>query len=233
MTTFLAWMMGSGDRTRPEGGAAATLLGPARPIGQWAYAGVAVTSLGGPLALAALYAPSIASGASSSAGLAMVAAAVVFGFPLAIWLRDARHVSSAGGLYSFTEAAAGRRVALAQAGLWALSYLLYIVYTTAQIVYDTLPAVLPGEVRYQTPLEVGIPVVLAGVLIAGRRVALVVIGLLAAGQLALAAALSGVTLANVSTPAGSFGAAAPAGSLAIASGRTRLLYICGSRPFFP
>jgi hypothetical protein len=92
--------------------------------------------------------------------------------------------------------------------------------------------VLPGEVRYQTPLEVGIPVVLAGVMIAGRRVALVVIGLLAAGQLALAAALSGVTLANVTTPAGSFGASAPAGSLAIASGQTALLYICGSLPFF-
>src|SRR3984957_9634737 len=230
MTTFLARMLGT-DQPRPEGGMRAP-LGPPRPIGQWAYTGVAVTSLGGPLALAALYAPSIASGAASSAGLAMVAAAVVFGFPLAIWFGYARHVSSSGGLYSFTEAAAGRRVALAQAGLWALSYLLYIVYTTAQIVYDTLPAVLPGEVRYQTPLEVGIPVVLAGVMIAGRRVALVVIGLLAAGQLALAAALSGVTLANVTTPAGSFGASAPAGSLAIASGQTALLYICGSLPFF-
>jgi len=193
---------------------------------------VAVASLGGPLALAALYAPSIAGGASSSAGLVMVAAAVAFGFPLAIWLGYARHVSSSGGLYSFTEAAAGRRVALGQAGLWALSYLLYLVYTTAQIVYDTLPAVLPGERRYQTLLEVVIPVMLAGVMIAGRRAALLVIGLLAAGQLALAAALSGVTLANLPAPAGSFGASAPAGSLAIASGQTALLYICGSLPFF-
>jgi len=231
-------MMGAGaGQTRPEGGATASPLGPARPIGQWAYAGVAVASLGGPLALAALYAPSIAGGAASSAGLAMVAAAVAFGFPLAIWFGYARHVSSSGGLYSFTEAAAGRRVALVQAAVWALSYLLYLVYTTAQIVYDTLPAVLPGEVRYQTPLEVVIPVALAGVMIAGRRTALLVIGLLAAGQLALAAALAGVTLANVtqSNPtlaAGSFGASAPAGSLAIASGQTALLYICGSLPFF-
>ena len=207
-------------------------LGSARPLGQWAFAGVAVASLGGPLALAALYAPSIAGGATSSAGLAMVVAAAAFGFPLAIWFGYARHVSSSGGLYSFTEAAAGRRVALAQAGLWAFSYLLYVVYTTAQIVYDTLPAVLPGESRYQTVLEVVIPVVLAGVMIAGRRVALLVIGLLAAGQLALAAALSGVTLADVSTPASSFGASAPAGSLAIAGGQTALLYICGSLPFF-
>jgi len=230
MATFLTRMRGSGQ-TRPEGGAH-VLLGPARPVGQWAFAGVAVTSLGGPLALAALYAPSIAGGAASSAGLAMVAAAVVFGFPLAIWFGYARHISSSGGLYSFTEAAAGRRVALAQAALWALSYLLYLVYTTAQIVYDTLPAVLPGEVRYQSLLEVLIPVVLAGVMIAGRGTALVVIGAVAAGQLALAVVLAGVTVANVAAPAATFGGAAPAGSLAIASGQTALLYICGSLPFF-
>ena len=231
MTTFLARMTGSGaGRPRPDGVTSA--VGPARPLGPWAFTGVAVTSLGGPLALVALYAPSIASGAASSAGLAMVLAAAAFGFPLAIWFGYARHVSSSGGLYSFTEAAAGRPVALAQAALWAFSYLLYIVYTTAQIVYDTLPVVLPGERRYQTLLEVLIPVVLAGVMIAGRRTALLVIGLMAVGQLALAAALSGVTLANVSTPASSFGASAPAGSLAIASGQTALLYICGSLPFF-
>src|SRR5258707_15658255 len=93
----------------------------ARPVSRWGFAGVAVASLGGPLALGALYAPSIAGGASSSAGLAMVAAAAAFGFPLAIWFGYARHVSSSGGLYSFTEAAAGRRVALAQACLWTLS----------------------------------------------------------------------------------------------------------------
>ena len=226
-------MLGSGaGQTRSEGGVTTSPLGPSRPIGQWAFTGIAVTSLGGPLALAALYAPSIAGGASSSAGLAMVVATVAFGFPLAIWFGYARHVSSSGGLYSFTEAAVGPRVALAQASLWALSYLLYLVYTTAQIVYDTLPAVLPGEVRYQSLLEVVIPVVLAGVMIAGRRTALLVIGLIAAGQLAIAATLSGVTLANVTTPAGSFGASAPAGSLAIASGQTALLYICGSLPFF-
>src|ERR1700722_17160770 len=232
MATFRSRSPRAGtDQTRPEGGAAAP-LGPARPIGQWAYPGVAVPALGGPLALAALYAPSIAAGAASSAGLSMVAAAVVFGFPLVIWFGYARHVSSSGGLYSFTEAAAGRRGALAQAALWALSYLLYLVYTTAQIVYDTLPAVLPGEVRYQSLLEVVIPVALAGVMIAGRGVALLVIGLIAAGQLALAVALAGVTVANVSAPASTFGASAPAGSLAIASGQTALLYICGSLPFF-
>jgi hypothetical protein len=232
MTEFPARTTGGGtDRTRPEGGAP-PLLGPARPLGPWALAGVAVASFGGPLALAALNAPSIAGGAITSAGLSMVLAAAAFGFPLAVWLGYARHVSSSGGLYAFTEAAAGRRVALVQACVWAFSYLLYVVYTTAQIVYDLLPVVLPAEQRYQTVLEVVIPVALTGVMIAGRRVALLVIGLIAAGQLALAVALSGVTLANLSTPASSFGSSAPAGSLAIASGQTALLYICGSLPFF-
>jgi amino acid transporter len=233
MTEFPARSTGSGaDQTRPEGGALAPPLGPARPLGPWALAGVAVASFGGPLALAALNAPLIAGGALSSAGLSMVLAAAAFGFPLAVWFGYARHISSSGGLYAFTEAAAGRRVALVQACVWAFSYLLYVVYTTAQIVYDLLPAVLPGEKRYQTVLEVAIPIVLTGVMISGRRVALLVIGLIAVGQLALAAALSGVTLANVSTPASSFGTSAPAGSLAIASGQTALLYICGSLPFF-
>jgi amino acid transporter len=249
MTTFLAKMM-MGSRTAlaaagqqaagPEGaagdafsaGAGASPRGTVHPVGPWAFTGVAVAAFGGPLALAALYAPSIAGGAASSAGLAMVAATAAFGLPLAIWFGYARHVSSSGGLYAFTEAAAGPQVALAQAALWALSYLLYLVYTTAQIVYDTLPAVLPGEVRYQTPLEVIIPVALAGVMIAGRRAALAVIGLIAAGQFAIAAALSGVTLANVPLPASSFGGSAPAGSVVIASGQTALLYICGSLPFF-
>jgi amino acid transporter len=204
MTEFPARMTGSGaHQTRPEGGALSPLLGPARPLGPWALAGVAVASFGGPLALAALNAPSIAGGAVSSAGLSMVLAAAAFGFPLAVWFGYARHVSSSGGLYAFTEAAAGRRVALVQACVWAFSYLLYVVYTTAQIVYDLLPVVLPGEKRYQSVLEVAIPVVLAGVMIAGRRVALLVIGLIAVGQLALAVSLSGVTLANVSTPASS------------------------------
>jgi hypothetical protein len=206
--------------------------GEAAPVGQWAFAGVAVTSFGGPLFLAALAAPGIVAGASSSAGLEMVIAAVAFGAPLWIWLSYAREVSGPGGLYSFTEAAAGRRVALVQAGLWILSYLLYVLYTSAQIVYDTLPAVLPGSQRYQALLDIAIPVALAAVMIAGRTVALVVIGMIAAGQLALAAILGGITVANIATPLSTFGASAPAGSLAIASFQTSLLYICGSLPFF-
>jgi hypothetical protein len=194
---------------------------------------VAVTSFGGPLFLAALAAPGIVAGASSSAGLAMIAAAVAFGVPLWIWLSYAREVSGdPAGFTRLRRQQPGAGVAQVQAGLWILSYLLYLLYTTAQIVYDTLPVVLPGEQRYQTVLEIVIPVVLAAVMIAGRTAALLVIGLLAAGQLAIAAVLGGLTVANVATPASTLGASAPAGSLAIASGQTSLLFICGSLPFF-
>ena len=203
-----------------------------RPIGPWAFMGVAVASFGGPLALAALSAPGLVADTGDSAGLAVLAAAVVFTVPLAIWLRYSRHVSSSGGLYAFVEAAAGRRVALAQAAIWIVSYLLYLVYTTVQIVYDLLPSVVPDERDYQPLLALLIPLSLAGVMIAGRAATLILLGLIAAGQLVLAGILDGVTIANVSTPASSFAASAPVGSVAKASVETSLLYICGSLPLF-
>jgi hypothetical protein len=204
-----------------------------RPVSAAAFTGVALTALG-PLGLAALLVPGVVADASASAGLAMIAATVAFAAPLVIWLRYSRQIASAGGLYAFTEAAAGRRIAMLQAGLWIISYLLYLIYTTAQIVYDVLPVVLPAERRYQPVLEIAIPVVLAGVLTAGRRATLIVAGTIAAGQLAIAAALAGVTIAHLGAPAASFGAAAsaPAGTLATATGQTALLYICGSLPLF-
>ncbi|MCU1477629.1 MAG: hypothetical protein JWQ64_2322 [Subtercola sp.] len=141
MTTSL---VGSKDPARPADRSSSGDTSR-RPISPLAFIGVALTSFGGPLALAALYAPSIVSDAGASAGLAMVAAIVVFVVPLAIWLRYAKHINSSGGLYAFVKAAVGRPIALAQAGLWIVSYLLYLMYTTAQVVFDTLPAVLPGE----------------------------------------------------------------------------------------
>ena len=95
--------------------------GAARPIGTLSFLGVAVASFGGPLALAAVYAPSILTDASASAGFVMVAAAVVFAFPLLVWLRYARYIATPGGLYGFVVDAAGPRIGLLQAGLWIAS----------------------------------------------------------------------------------------------------------------
>ncbi len=219
----------SGAAVPPAGGAARRA---GRPVGGWAFLGLTLASLGGPLALAALYAPQLVDDVSSSAGLATLASAVVFLAPLAIWVHYARHVAGPGGLYGFVEAAAGRRVAQVQAGVWIISYLLYLLYTTAAIVYDTLPDVLPGVRPYQPLLEIAIPVVLAAVMLAGRTAALLAVGVLAAGQVALVAALDVVTLAHDPSTAASFGYHGPSGSFATASAGTSLLYICGSLPLF-
>jgi hypothetical protein len=212
-----------------------------RPIGTWAFAGVAIASLGGPLALAALIVPSVLEDAITSAGLVTLASAVVFAAPLAIWLFYVGHLragddptrpGAAGGLYTFVLEAAGRRVALAQAAVWTLSYLLYIVYTTVQIVYETLPQVLPGEVRYQTVLALAIPVAVAATMIAGRTTALVVIGAVAISQLVLGGILDAITVKHLSFPLSSFGTSASTGSFAQGAAKTSLLYICAGLPLF-
>ncbi len=193
---------------------------------------MAICSFGGPLALAATGAPGLVAGASASSGLVMVAAAVVFMGPLAIWLRYSRQIASSGGLYAFVEAAAGRRVALVQATVWAVSYVLYLVYTPVQIVYDLLPNVVAGERGLQTLLALAIPLAIVVVMVAGRAATLVVLGVLAAGQLVLAGILDGVTVAHFQVPLSSFAAGAAAGPVAKASAQTSLLYVCGSLPLF-
>ena len=60
-------------------------------------------------------APGLVEDAADSAGLAMLAAAVVFVAPLAIWLRYSRHINSAGGLYALRRGR-GRTPRRARAG---------------------------------------------------------------------------------------------------------------------
>ena len=204
----------------------------APPLHPWAFVAFAVASFGGPLALAAAGAPGLVGDAADSSGLAMLAGAVVFLLPLAIWLGYSRSIAGSGGLYGFVEAAAGRRVALVQAAIWIFSYLLYVVYTTVQIVYDLLPSVLPGESSYRTVLALAIPAALVAVMLAGRAAAFLVVAVIAVGQLALVGLLDAVTLAHVSTPVSTFGTGAPTGSLAKAGAQTSLLYVCGSLPLF-
>jgi hypothetical protein len=206
---------------------------PVAPLGSIGFMAVVVASFGGPLALAALYVPTTLAGVSGSTGLIAVAGAVAFTVPLAVWLGYSRKIHGPAGLTGFVQAAAGRRVALAQAALWTASYLLYLIYTTVTIVYDILPKVLPGVRPYRPMLEVALPVVLAGVLLAGRRGTVTVLGIVAVGQLALVGALAIVTLRQ-SGPAPSYLAptSAPVGPAATAAAQTSLLYVCGSLPLF-
>jgi amino acid transporter len=206
------------------------LTGP-RPIGRWGLTAVALTALGGPLALAALYAPQMVAGADGSAGALAVAGAVVFAFPLYVWIRFARHEASSGGLYGYVRTAAGAPVAYVQAGLWLVSYALYLTYTTEYVVYDVLTDVFPGIGGARPWLEVGIPIAVAGVILAGRRVAIAVAGVIAAGQLVLLVILAAVTLGH-DAPASSFHPSGPTGPLTTAAAGIGLLFVCGSLPLY-
>jgi hypothetical protein len=147
-----------------------------------------------------------------------------------IWLRYSQQIQSSGGLYGFVRDAAGPRVAAVQAAIWTFSYLLYIIYTTIQIVYDLLPDVVSGERHYRTLLALLIPVLLAAVMVAGRRPALIASGLIAAIQLILAVMLGGITLAHLSPVVS--GAHQSGGDLLQTTAQSSLLYICGSLPLF-
>lgn len=222
--------VGAGPRTAPYSSPAPAPT-PAKPLGELAFVAIAVASFGGPLALAALYAPTIVGDVSGSAGLVTLAGSVLFAVPLLVWLLYGRRVAGPGGLYDFVAAAAGRRTALVQATLWIASYALYLVYTTAAIVYDTLPAVLPWIGRYQRLLEVAIPVALAAIMLAGRTVTAAVLGLVGIGQLGVVGALAAVLIRH-DRPAGSFAVPAPTAELASSTGQIALLYVCGSLPLF-
>ena len=116
-------------------------------------------------------------------------------------------------------------------GLWVFSYVLYLTSTTASIVYDTLPAVTPGITPYQPYLEIAIPVALAAIMLAGRAVTIVALGVLAAGQLALVAVLAVVTLSRDHS-AGSFALQRPSHAIAASTAQVALLYVCGSLPLY-
>jgi len=221
----------SGAPTRVGAGPDRSVPTPGRPIGTWTLSGVALTAIGGPLALGALYGPAIVEDVGASAGLISVAAVVAFGVPLLIWLRYAKHINSAGGLYSFVEAAAGRPVALVQAGVWVVSYVLYLLSTTGQIVHDTLPDVWSGVGPWQSFLEVAIPLGLAAVMIAGRTATLASTSLLAAGQLVLLGIVDVMSVGHAA-PATSFVLQDGAAPVATAAARTSLLYVCASLPLF-
>jgi hypothetical protein len=188
-------------------------------------------SFGGPLALAALYGPQAVGDLSSGGALAAAAAATLFALPLWIWLRYAGEVHGPGGLSAFVRAAAGPRVALVHAAVWTVSYLLYLLYTTAYVVYDVLPAVSSRIAAYRSTLELVLPVALAAVVVAGRRVTVAVLSAVAAGQLGLVALLDVVAVRHATTST-AFAVPGSAREFASATAGVALLFVCGSLPLF-
>jgi hypothetical protein len=188
------------------------------------FFGLATASIGGPLALVALYIPG--AGSDSSAGVTTAIAAIVFLAPLGIWLGYSKRVASRAGLTAFVDAGAGRRTAWAHAAVWSISYFLYLPYTVTFIVYDVLPVVFPGIVRYRASLELLLPVAITLLVLGPLRILLLGLFALAAVQLALMVALG--TIAYIHTGAGHAGVHAHARSV----GNVSLLFVCASLPLY-
>ena len=204
-----------------------------RPLPAVLFAGFALASVGGPLALAAVYLPDAIGGpAIGSAGLAVVAGAALFAAPLLIWWRYSGEVASGGGLSAFVERAAGRRAALVHAGIWTISYFLYLPFTVTYLVYEQLPAMFPGAAAHRQLLEVAVPVAIAAVVVLAERAAFVLVAAVAAGQVLLTVALAAVLARHLGGHASAFGVHGNGGSVARGAGNTALLFICASLPLF-
>jgi hypothetical protein len=192
------------------------------------FVGLAIASIGGPLALAN-FLPGTAGDAIGSAGLVVLLALAVFAAPLAIWLSYSRSVVSPGGLTAFVDAAAGRPVALVQGWIWAIAYFLYLPYTITYVVYDVLPPVFPGIVPYRWVLELVLPVAIVVLVLAPVRWALAALLVVGLAQLVLLLVLGGVTLGHVPARFASQPEVDPTGR-AVAG--TALLFICASLPLY-
>jgi hypothetical protein len=196
------------------------------------FTGAAIASIGGPLALIALYVPGAAGRSISAAGTTTLLAVAAFCVPLAIWLAYSEHVVSAGGLAAFVEAAAGRTAARAQAIVWTVSYFLYLPYTVTYVVYDVLPPVFPGIVPYRASLELALPVAIYAFVLAPQ---LFVFGALSVGavvQLVLVVVLGAFAYVHAGASTSTFTATAGGADTGRGVGGVALLFVCVSLPLF-
>ncbi|HLY86639.1 MAG TPA: hypothetical protein VKO84_09055, partial [Gaiellaceae bacterium] len=193
------------------------------------FVGLAIASVGGPLALPN-FLPGTAGGAGiESAGLVVLLALAAFAAPLALWLAYSRRVVSPGGLSAFVEAAAGRRAAVAHGWIWALAYFLYLPYTITFVVYDLLAPVFPGLHPYRWVLELVLPVAIVLLVLAPVRLALVALLAVGLAQLVLLLVLGGVAIEHVPVRFAGHPSLDPIGR---GVGGTALLFICASLPLY-
>ena len=190
--------------------------------------GFAISSSGGPLALATIYLIQSAKVPAQLLGFVTLGGALLFLAPLSIWLGYSRKIASSGGLYAFVQQAMGARVAFVHGVLWSVSYLLYLPFTVTYIVYYLLPEIVFVSPTSQTVLEVGLPVFLSATVVVGRRASVVLLAGLGVGQLALIGALI-VALRNSAVPPSTI-RSIPDAPLPIAAGLAgvSLLFVCSS-----
>ncbi|HEY2869867.1 MAG TPA: hypothetical protein VGJ11_10165 [Gaiellales bacterium] len=197
------------------------------------FAGFALSCVGGPLALAALYLPdAVGSRAIPAMGLIVAAGAALFAFPLLIWWRYSGEIASCGGLYTFVERAAGRRVALVHGAIWTFSYFLYLPFTVTYLVYDQLPESFPGMTPYQTALQIALPVAIAAAILLAERLVFVLVAVIAVLQACLTLVLAGVVTRHAGVHPAAFRIHAHPPSALRGAGNVALLFICASLPLY-
>jgi amino acid transporter len=189
--------------------------------------GLAIASIGGPLALSTIYLPGLID--TRSAGLVALAGSALYALPLVVWLRYSEEIASAGGLAAFVEAGAGRKVALLQAAVWSLSYFLYLPYTVTDIVYEMLADVFPGIEPWRWLLELALPVVIVGFMLLAVTTVLRTLLVSAVVQLALLLVFGAVVLAHHGPHASSL---THTHGVVRSSANVGLLFVCGSLPLF-
>ena len=156
----------------------------------------------------------------------------LFAAPMLVWWRFSGEIASSGGLYTFVERAAGRRIALAHGAAWILSYFLYLPFTVTELVYDQVPESFPGIRGIRPSIEIAAPfVIVAAVILAERGV----MGLMLVGavvQLGLVLALGAVVLQHSGAGASAFTPHAAARPLARGAANVSLLFLCASLPLY-
>jgi amino acid transporter len=192
--------------------------------------GFAVASIGGPLALAAIYAPG--TGDLRSSGLLALVGSALYALPLLVWLRYSEEIVSAGGLAAFVEAAVGRRAAIVQAAIWSISYFLYLPYTVTDIVYEMLADVFPGITPWRWLIEIALPIAVVGLVLLGTIPVLRLLLVSAALQLVLMLVLGAVMVGHAGAPSSSFTHVPSTHGLARGSANMALLFLCGGLPLF-
>lgn len=194
--------------------------------------GLAIASVGGPLSLAAVLIPQTVSGFAGSSTLVVIAASLVFIFPLIVWIRFAKEIASSGGLYSYVAAAVGKWPARVQGTAWIVSYFLYLPSTVAFVLYEILPVAFPGVDPWRPWLLVGIPLVIVLALRfsrAGLFGTTAVVGII---QVGLVIALAAVEINHAGAPSSSLRLHSPALATAKTIGSVSLLFLCVSLPLY-
>jgi hypothetical protein len=203
-----------------------------RPLHPLLLAGFALACVGGPLSLVALLGPDAVGGpAIGSSGLVAVLGAAAFAPPLLVWWRFGERIAGGGGLYGYVRQAAGRRVALAHAVIWTVSYFLYLPSTVDQIVYDLLPVGFPGLVPYRGWLLGLAPVAMVGAVVLAERAVIAAMAVGAALQVALVVAFAVVVGRGVGVHASAFSASGGS-QIPRGAGNVALLFVCASLPLY-